>query len=76
MEAQTKQLQQKNELNEARLLALQCTTIIQKQREKWHETLIKKKTFQEGDWVLLYDSRFQDLLGKLQTRWLGIYEIQ
>jgi hypothetical protein len=25
--------------------------------------------------VLLYDSRFQDFLGKLQTRWLGPYEI-
>jgi hypothetical protein len=25
--------------------------------------------------VLVYDSRFQDFLGKLQTRWLGPYEI-
>jgi hypothetical protein len=28
-----------------------------------HENLhIKKKSFQKGDWALLYDSRFQDLL--------------
>ena len=26
--------------------------------------------------MLLYDSRFQDFPGKLQTRWLGPYEIQ
>ena len=32
--------------------------------------------FQKGDWKLLYDSRFQDFPGKLQTRWLGPYEIQ
>jgi hypothetical protein len=36
---------------------------------------IKKKSFQKGDWALLYDSRFQDFPGKLQTRWLGPYEI-
>eukprot|EP00253_Pinus_taeda_P028153 PITA_28153 len=32
--------------------------------------------FHEGDWALLYDSRFQDFPGKLQTRWLGPYKIQ
>jgi len=63
-------------LDEASLLALQRTTIIQQQREKWHNSLIKKKTFQKGDWALLCDSRFQDFLGKLQIRWLGPYEIQ
>eukprot|EP00253_Pinus_taeda_P022393 PITA_22393 len=46
------------------------------QRAKWHDALIKKKTFHEGDWVLPYDSRFQYFLGKLQTRWLGPYEIK
>jgi len=34
------------------------------------------KIFHEGDWALLYDSRFQDFPRKLQTRWLGPYEIQ
>ena len=75
-EAQTKRLQQINELDEARLLALQWTAIIQQQRGKWHDNLIKKKTFQKGDWALLYDSIFQYFSDKLQTRWLGPYEIQ
>eukprot|EP00253_Pinus_taeda_P005030 PITA_05030 len=75
-EAQTKRLQQINELDEARLLAFQWTTIIQQQREKWHDNLIKRKTFRKGDWALLYDSRFQDFLRKLQTRWLGPYKVQ
>jgi hypothetical protein len=75
-EAHTQRLQQLNELDEARLFSLQCTTVIQQQRASWHDKHIKKKSFQKGDWVLLYDSRFQDFPGKLQTRWLGPYEIK
>ena len=37
---------------------------------------MKKKVFCEGDWELLYDSRFKrDFKGKLRTRWLGPYQI-
>eukprot|EP00253_Pinus_taeda_P031699 PITA_31699 len=75
-EAQKNRLQQINELDETRLSALQNTALIQQQRAKWHDALIKDKIFHEGDWALLYDSRFQDFSGKLQTRWLGPYEIQ
>lgn len=75
-EAQINRLHQINKLDEIRLSALQHTALIQQQRTKWHDALIKKKVFHEGDWALLYDSRFQDFLGKLQTRWLTPYEIQ
>jgi len=75
-EAQTNRLKQINELDEIRLSTLQHTALIQQQRAKWHAALIKKKIFHEGDWALLYDSRFQDFLEKIQTRWLGPYEIQ
>eukprot|EP00253_Pinus_taeda_P018140 PITA_18140 len=75
-EAQINRLQQVNELDEIRLSALQNIALIQQQRAKWHDALIKNKVFHEGDWALLYDSRFQDFPGKLQTRWLGPYEIQ
>eukprot|EP00253_Pinus_taeda_P028752 PITA_28752 len=75
-EAQKNRLQQINELDETRLFALQNTSLIQHQRAKWHDALIKDKIFHEGDWALLYDSRFQDFPGKLQTHWLGPYEIQ
>lgn len=74
--AQTNRLQQINELDEIRLSALQRTALIQQQRAKWHDALIKNRVFHEGDWALLYDSRFRDFPGKLQTRWLGPYEIQ
>eukprot|EP00253_Pinus_taeda_P013961 PITA_13961 len=75
-EAQTNRLQQINELDEIRLSALQHIALIQQQRAEWHDALIKNRVFHEGDWALLYDSRFQDFLGKLQTRWPGPYEIQ
>lgn len=74
--AQVNRLQQMNELDEIWLLSLQHTPLIQQQRAKWHDALIKKNTFHEGEWALLYDSRFQDFPGKLQTRWLGPYEIK
>ena len=75
-EAYINRLQQINELDEIRLYSLQNTTLIQQQQAKSHDALIKNKVFHEGDWALLYDSWFQDFLGKLQTRWLGPYEIQ
>eukprot|EP00253_Pinus_taeda_P018169 PITA_18169 len=75
-EAQTNRLQQINELDEIRLSALQHTALIQQQRAKWHDALIKNRVFHERDWALLYDSRFQDFPEKLQTRWPRPYEIQ
>ena len=75
-EAQINKLHQINELDESRLSSLQHTALIKKQRMKWHDARIKKKIFHEGDWELLFDSRFKDFSGKLQTRWLGPYEIQ
>eukprot|EP00253_Pinus_taeda_P027656 PITA_27656 len=74
-EAHINRLQQINELDEIRLSALQNTTLIQ-QQPKWHDALIKNKVFHEGDWALLYDTRFENFLGKPQTRWLGPYKIQ
>ena len=38
--------------------------------------VMKKKVFCEGDWALLYDSRFKrDFKGEIRTRWLGPYQI-
>jgi hypothetical protein len=49
---------------------------IQKEREKaYHDRHIKKKTFKQGDLVLVYDSKFIKHPGKFRTHWLGPYEI-
>ena len=70
---QKNQLNQLNELNEKRTAAVHHATLIQQQHSKWHAIFIKKKMFCEGDWDLLYDSRFKrDFKGKLHTRWMDL----
>ena len=66
---------QLNEIDEIRQDAIQRTVLIQNQRTKWHDKFLKKKTFEEGDLALLFDSRFKHFKGKLTTRWMRPYEI-
>jgi hypothetical protein len=73
--AQKARLQQLNELDEKRLDVIHQTTIIQQQRTKWHDRVIKKTLFKKGYWALLYDSHFKEFQGKLRTRWLGPYKV-
>ena len=75
-QAQHSLLEQLNELNELLLSSIERTSIVQQQWTKWHDQLIKTKYFKEGDWALLSDSRFKNFKGKLQTHWLGPYEIE
>jgi hypothetical protein len=50
---------------------------VQKSRDKaWHDRHIKKKSFKEGDLVLLYDNKFFQHPGKFRMHWLGPYEVQ
>jgi hypothetical protein len=50
---------------------------VQKARYKsWHDRHIKKKTFKEGDLVLLYDRKSFQHLGKMRMHWLGPYEVK
>ena len=73
-EAQKRRLNKLNKLDENQLAAVDQTLLIQQQRSNWHNQFIKKKVLCEGDWALLYNSRFKrDFKGKLRTRWLGPY---
>jgi hypothetical protein len=50
---------------------------VQKARDKaWHDLHIKKKTFMEGDLVLLYNNKLFQHPGKLRMHWLGPYEVK
>lgn len=75
-EAQKEHIQQLNALDEWREMVVQQTELIQNQRAKWHDKYIKEKKFKAGDWALMYESRYKDAMGNLQTRWLGPYEIE
>eukprot|EP00253_Pinus_taeda_P025379 PITA_25379 len=74
-EAQKHRMEQLNELDEIRQEAILRIDRVQYQRAKWHEKYIKEKKLQEGDWALLFDSKFKDFKGKFLTHWLGPYEI-
>jgi hypothetical protein len=50
---------------------------VQKARDKsCNDTHINKKTFKEGDLVLMYDNKSFQHLGKLRIHWLGPYEVK
>lgn len=74
--AQRERLFHLNGLDEFTMQALLHTEIVSFQRKIWHDKHIKEKLFQEGDWALLYDSRYKDFKGKLSTRWLGPYVVE
>ena len=48
---------------------------IQKHRKSYYNSKLVPKTLQPNDLVLLYDSRFQNFLGKFCIRWFGPYRI-
>lgn len=74
--AQKERFLQLNGLDEFRMQALLQTEVTQIQRKIWHDKNIKDNQFQEGDWTLLYDSRYKYFKGKLRTIWLGPYIIE
>jgi hypothetical protein len=48
---------------------------VQKERENdYHDRHIKKKSFKQGDLVLLYDNKFVKHPGKFRTHWLGPFK--
>lgn len=64
-----------NELDDIRKYAIQRTNIVEQQRSKWHDKFIKDKKLKQGDWALLFYSKFNDFQGKFETHWLGPDEI-
>eukprot|EP00253_Pinus_taeda_P032239 PITA_32239 len=74
--AQKHRMEQLNELDEIRQEAILRTDLVQHQKARWHDKYIKEKKFQEGEWALLFDSKFKDFQGEFQTHWLGPYEVE
>jgi hypothetical protein len=49
---------------------------VQKARDKaWHDRHIKKKIFNEGDLVLMYEKKSLQHPGKIIMHWLGPYKV-
>ncbi|RVW73683.1 hypothetical protein CK203_055011 [Vitis vinifera] len=60
-----------NEMEELRNNAYINSKVAKQRMKKWHDQLISNKEFQEGQRVLLYDTRLHIFPGKLKSRWIG-----
>nr|GEW62810.1 reverse transcriptase domain-containing protein [Tanacetum cinerariifolium] len=66
---------QLNELIELCDQAYENSLIYKEKTKKLHDSKIKNRIFNVGDWVLLFNSRLKIFLGKLKTRWSGPFTI-
>nr|GEU29671.1 reverse transcriptase domain-containing protein [Tanacetum cinerariifolium] len=66
---------QLNELNELRDQAYKNSLIYKEKTKKIHDSKIKNRIFNVGEWVLLFNSRLKIFSGKLKTRWSGPFTI-
>ena len=64
-----------NELEELRNEAYDNAIIYKDKNKKWHDQKILRKEFIVGELVLLYNSRLKLFLGKLKSRWSGLYTV-
>ena len=74
--ASLKSLLDINELEELRNDAYFNSRIVKDKLKKWHDQLIARKNFKQGDQVLLYDSKLHLFPGKLKSRWIRPFTIQ
>ena len=58
-----------NELEELRNHAYLNSKIAKERLKKWHDQLIARKNFKQGDQVMLYDSKLHLFPSKLKSRW-------
>ena len=65
-----------NELEELRNDAYFNSKIAKDKLKKWHDQIITRKNFSQGDQVLLYDSKLHLFPGKLKSRWIGPFIVQ
>ena len=64
-----------DELEELKNDAYFNSKIVKDKHKKWHDQLITRKTFNQGDQVLLYDSKLHLFPGKLKLQWTGPFII-
>ncbi|KAL6336144.1 hypothetical protein AAG906_011026 [Vitis piasezkii] len=62
-----------NELEEMRNEAYMNSKFSNEKLKRWHDQIVLKKEFQEGQNVFLYDSKLHIFLGKLKSQWNGPY---
>ncbi|XP_052118511.1 uncharacterized protein LOC127748306 [Arachis duranensis] len=67
---------QLQELESLCLEAYENSKLYKEKVKAVHDKSIKRREFQPGDFVLLYNSRMRLMLGKLRSRWDGPYRVE
>jgi hypothetical protein len=74
--ARTKRQMQLGELEEWREKAYHNARMYKEKTKRWHDKRIKKKSFEPGDKVLLFNSRFKLFgRGKIRSKWDGPFTV-
>ncbi|XP_057779968.1 uncharacterized protein LOC130998568 [Salvia miltiorrhiza] len=63
------------ELEEIQLEAYESASFYKEKLKLAHDSLIRAKSFDTGQMVLLYQTRCKIVAGKLSTKWAGPYEV-
>ena len=71
--AREKRFLQLSELDELRLE--ENSRVYKERAKKWHDKHLVKKRFEEGDTILLFNSRLKLFPGNLRSRWLGPFQV-
>ena len=67
---------QLNELEELRNDAFENAKLSKQKMKAYHDAHIHRKSFYEGQKVLLYDSKLHLFPGKLRSKWKGPYVVK
>ncbi|XP_015944626.1 uncharacterized protein LOC107469767 [Arachis duranensis] len=67
---------QLQELENIRLEAYENSRLYKEKVKAVHDKNIKRREFQPGDLVLLYNSKMRLMPGKLRSRWDGPYRVE
>ena len=70
-----KRMLQLNELDEFRLQAYENAKLFKEKTKRWHDSKILPREFEEGQQVLLFNSRLKLFPGKLKSRWSGPFKV-
>ena len=66
---------QLHELEEFRLLAYEIAKLYKEEVKRWHDRNILPRKFEEGQNVLLFNSRLRLFLGKLKSKWSSPFQV-
>ncbi|XP_022040442.1 uncharacterized protein LOC110942991 [Helianthus annuus] len=64
------------EIEELRDEAYECASAYKDKLKKVHDAKLRKKMFEVGQKVWLYNSRLKMFVGKLKSKWMGPYVVR